>query len=233
MKLKRGYCDGNGNRFWYYKKGKEVWIKSELFTIRRDALLLRLKLKRETDHDWRDDQNYKTKIRNSKPDVALYKLERKRILYAQCPERRNRISIKNAESRMRLTPDERRRRLDKNLSYCKDRYQNDALFNISVRVRRRIGVFLKGRGLDKRTKTRQMVGCDTAQLKAHLESLFTVGMTWENKNQWHIDHIIPLASAVSEDDVIRLCHYTNLQPLWALDNLRKGSKIKQPKQCQA
>ena len=59
----------------------------------------------------------------------------------------------------------------------------------------------------------------------YIKSKFTEGMTLENYGEWHIDHIIPLATAQSIEDVKRLCHYTNLQPLWAQDNLRKGAKI--------
>jgi hypothetical protein len=50
-------------------------------------------------------------------------------------------------------------------------------------------------------------------------------MNWSNRNLWHIDHIIPLASAKTEEEMIKLCHYTNLQPLWAIENMSKGSKI--------
>ena len=50
-------------------------------------------------------------------------------------------------------------------------------------------------------------------------------MSWENMGKWHIDHIIPLSTAITEEDVIRLCHYTNLQPLWAEDNLKKSNKL--------
>jgi hypothetical protein len=50
-------------------------------------------------------------------------------------------------------------------------------------------------------------------------------MSWDNHGEWHIDHIIPLSSAKNENDVYTLCHYTNLQPLWAEENLRKSNKI--------
>jgi hypothetical protein len=67
-----------------------------------------------------------------------------------------------------------------------------------------------------------LLGCSPAHLKAHLEAKFTEGMTWMNYGKWHIDHVKPLASAKTESEVYPLCHYTNLQPLWAEDNLRKG-----------
>jgi hypothetical protein len=50
-------------------------------------------------------------------------------------------------------------------------------------------------------------------------------MSWSNHGKWHIDHIIPLSSAKSKEELVKLCHYTNLQPLWALDNLGKANKI--------
>lgn len=76
----------------------------------------------------------------------------------------------------------------------------------------------------------RIIGCDWTTFKQHIESKFypnpTTGepMTWDNygKNGWHIDHIVPLCSAQSVEDLIRLSHYTNLQPLWAQDNIKKS-----------
>jgi hypothetical protein len=79
--------------------------------------------------------------------------------------------------------------------------------------------------ITKKNKTFDIVGCNPLQLKEHLEKQFVDGMTWENKGDWHIDHIIPLSSAKTEDELYKLCHYTNLQPLWAIDNIKKGKKI--------
>ena len=73
--------------------------------------------------------------------------------------------------------------------------------------------------------TEKMLGCDWETAHKHLEIQFTKGMNWENQGEWHIDHIIPLVSANTKEELIKLCHYTNLQPLWAEDNLKKGATI--------
>jgi hypothetical protein len=85
-------------------------------------------------------------------------------------------------------------------------------------------------GLSKSNKTLALVGCDSVLLKLHLERQFKKGMTWDNRNLWHIDHIVPCASFdLTDPDQQKQCfHYTNLQPLWAKENLSKGARITQP-----
>ena len=72
-----------------------------------------------------------------------------------------------------------------------------------------------------------IVGCSPTELREHIEKQFTDGMSWDNYGTygWHLDHIIPLSTAETREDVFKLNHYTNLQPLWATDNLKKGKKI--------
>jgi hypothetical protein len=77
----------------------------------------------------------------------------------------------------------------------------------------------------KEGKTIELLGYSAEDLKNHLESLFTDGMSWDNYGQWHIDHIIPLSSANTEDEICALFNYKNLQPLWASDNFKKSDKI--------
>ena len=78
----------------------------------------------------------------------------------------------------------------------------------------------------KSCKTMELTGCSLEDLTKHLESKFTEGMTWENYGQWHIDHIRPCASFNLEDpeEQKKCFHWTNLQPLWAADNLKKSDK---------
>jgi len=108
-----------------------------------------------------------------------------------------------------------------NSEYEKKRRETDTIFYLRKKVRNRIRDYFR-----YKTKTTiEYLGCEIELLKEHLEKQFVDGMTWENKGDWHIDHIIPLSSAKTEDELYKLCHYTNLQPLWAIDNIKKGKKI--------
>jgi hypothetical protein len=79
----------------------------------------------------------------------------------------------------------------------------------------------------KKSKTFEIIGCTPEFLKEYIEKQFIKGMEWSNHSVygWHIDHIIPLSSANTEEEIYKLCHYTNLQPLWAENNLKKSNKI--------
>lgn len=112
-----------------------------------------------------------------------------------------------------------------NREYRKKRTQNDDVFKLQIIIRRRLWAFFKNQ--NKTGKTVEMIGCSWEYLKKYIESKFEDGMTWNNHGYygWHIDHIIPLSTAKTKDDIHRLNHYTNLQPLWAEDNFKKKDKI--------
>lgn len=85
-------------------------------------------------------------------------------------------------------------------------------------------------GAKKRFPTIKFLGCSFAHAKQHIESQFKDGMNWGNFGEWHIDHIRPLASFDLTDATQQLMagHYTNLQPLWAAENMSKGAKYEEP-----
>lgn len=97
----------------------------------------------------------------------------------------------------------------------------NTIYNLSRSISSSIRKAFKRSGFSKKSKTIEILGCSFNDFKIYLESKFEPWMTWENKGLyngeinygWDIDHIIPLSSASSEDDVIKLNHYTNLQPL--------------------
>ena len=101
----------------------------------------------------------------------------------------------------------------------------DPIYVLSQQVSCLVRISLINKGFPKRGKTLEIIGCDWNAFASHIEKQFVEGMSWENRSEWHIDHIIPLASAKTEEDVIRLNHFTNLRPLWAKDNLSKGAKM--------
>jgi hypothetical protein len=101
----------------------------------------------------------------------------------------------------------------------------DPLKKLIFNVRGRVFNILKNKIITKSKKTFDIVGCTPEFLKEHLERQFMEGMSWDNQGKWHIDHKIPLSSAKTEEEIYKLCHYSNLQPLWAEDNLKKGCKI--------
>ena len=109
--------------------------------------------------------------------------------------------------------------------YRIERYHSDDMFRCSCAIRSMIWTSLRNKGYTKKSRTYEILGISYEEFSLYMERQFVDGMCWGNHGEWHIDHIIPLSSAHTEADVIKLNHYTNLQPLWAYDNLSKGSKI--------
>src|SRR3990167_1478032 len=105
-----------------------------------------------------------------------------------------------------------------NLGHEKRRSAIDIQFKLSVNLRSRLYEALK-KGYKSGSAVRDL-GCSVKDLKSHLESKFESGMSWYNYGKWHIDHIIPLSSVdlTERKQLLKVCNYTNLQPLWAEDN---------------
>ena len=116
----------------------------------------------------------------------------------------------------------------RNAEYIKDRLNSDDDYRLTHNLRTRLNRALKQYKASKRTSVTKLIGCSIEELRAHLENQFVDGMTWENwtRDGWHIDHIKPIASFDRPDDP-DCWHYTNLQPLWASENMSKGSKAPQ------
>lgn len=110
--------------------------------------------------------------------------------------------------------------------YRKSRRKIDVQFKLLANIRNHIGQFLQ---TEKKGKSIDYLGCSLQELKQYLESKFLPGMTWENYGiyGWHIDHIFPLSKVdlTDKDAVPKVLHYTNLQPLWAADNIKKGNTV--------
>ena len=116
---------------------------------------------------------------------------------------------------------------DKINSYIKNKKKTDIQYRLSCNLRVRLNSAIN-RNFKAGSAVRDL-GCSISELKSYLESKFSSGMTWDNwaLDGWHIDHIKPLSSfdLTNRQQLLEACHYTNLQPLWATDNLIKSDKI--------
>jgi hypothetical protein len=157
----------------------------------------------------------KEKWANNNPERIKLKNKRR---YDKNPEKeklRNRNYIQNNLEKYRETK----------AKYNKEKRLNDPLFRLTDNIRSLIKLSIKNRGYSKSSKTAQILGCTFEEFFHYIENQFQEGMNWDNRSLWHLDHIYPVSLAESEDHLIQLNHYTNFQPLWAEDNLRKGNKI--------
>jgi len=102
------------------------------------------------------------------------------------------------------------------------RKKNDPIFALTKRLRQ--GIYRSIRGVKLRSSL-DILGCTEEEFKTHIESQFTEGMSWDSLGDIHMDHIIPISSAQTIEEVYKLNHYSNLRPLWAKDNLEKYNKM--------
>lgn len=114
------------------------------------------------------------------------------------------------------------------VEYYRRRAAVDPIFYFKRGIRSSMSTYFKqaakGQFL-KAEHTVDLLQCSLEFFLQYIQEKFTEGMTLENYGEWHLDHIIPLATAITREDVVRLNHYTNFQPLWAKDNLSKGAKL--------
>lgn len=119
--------------------------------------------------------------------------------------------------------------------YSKNRRLEDPLFKLAGNLRTRIKTSFLKANHNKTSKTKDIIGCSWEEFKNHIESQFLNWMTWENYGNcetneyecsWHLDHIIPISYAKTEEDVYLLNHWSNFQPLCSKTNLEKNKTLR-------
>jgi hypothetical protein len=120
--------------------------------------------------------------------------------------------------------------LSKQCDYAFNRFKTDPVYRMITNIRSRIRSAIKQQSGSKAYKSIELLGCSSQKARMHLELQFTEGMTWDNYGKWHVDHIRPCSNFdLTDPEQQKECfNYTNLQPLWAEDNLRKSSKYTLP-----
>jgi hypothetical protein len=137
-------------------------------------------------------------------------------------------NIKNIEPRKEAV---KRWQKKNGKQYLTCKRQNNTQFKLTENLRSLIGQTFKRacqNKYKKGKKTEQILGCTIEEFIIHLQSHFKSGMTLENHGQgagkWNIDHVTPISSAKTEEEIYKLNHHTNLQPLWWEENMAKGAK---------
>lgn len=111
------------------------------------------------------------------------------------------------------------------LEYVNEKLKNDPFFKLKFNIRSLIRNSIKRGFTTKSKKTIEVLGCSFEEFKIYIELKFNENMNWDNQGTyWHMDHIIPISSAINDNEVYKLNHYTNFQPLYWLDNLKKSNK---------
>jgi hypothetical protein len=101
----------------------------------------------------------------------------------------------------------------------------DPKIRVLNNIRSYTSIVVRRKGMIKSRKALDYIGCSIDIFINHLENQFKEGMLWDNYGKWEIDHIVPISTANSIDEVYNLNHYTNLQPMWKSDNARKSNKL--------
>lgn len=176
----------------------------------------------------------RSKCRSCRSATEHQSSEYRKAHYTQHREQTLAVNAHYRESRREVLNEAQRRRYSANPKPAKEasrlyilrRIPIDPHFRLKRNVASAVWASLRG---GKQSRTFDLLGYSLDDLRRHLEHLFVSGMSWENYGQWHVDHVIPVASfsfqSASDDAFKRCWSLSNLQPLWAIDNLKKGAKV--------
>ena len=170
----------------------------------------------------------------SSPNSFLYKsktngkkehLECKLCNYEYLKKWKANNSEHHKKKKMKWRLDNKEMVLANQRKWQKNRLLNNPNFKLVRNLRKRIWSVLKNN--TKSDSTMALLGSSIEEFKKHIESKFQDGMSWDNYGVWHVDHIIPCAQFdFSDPEQQKICfHYTNLQPMWGEDNMRKGARL--------
>ncbi len=155
---------------------------------------------------------------------AQYRAENREVLRQRTAQWRLKNRDAHLASQANYYQRNREARIAAVVSRERNRLALDGLFALKKRVRCLVKDAAARRGHSRGVKTEAILGCSWEFFHAHIERQFLPGMTWENRSRWHIDHIVPMATAMTEAEVLALNHFTNLRPIWAAENLKKGDR---------
>lgn len=203
----------------YYQRPE---VKERMREYYKKARIEKREIYQSYQKKYRDTPTYKAKQKEymkswrQKPETIEHEKNYSKIYY-QIPE------VKKRKLELKKSPESK----NKFNKYRAKKRKEDSGYKAISNLRSGLNkLFRRKPSMNKNLNTLKLIGCSREELKSHLEKQFKPGMNWENYNYngWHIDHIIPLSTAKTFEEIVekKLMHYTNLQPLWRLDNQKKG-----------
>jgi hypothetical protein len=195
----------------WYKKNREKSLQSSKKNYRNN-----LEQKIEYGKQWRLDN--KEKLKEYKKENYLKNKEK-------ISQKHKEYYEKNKEKTKEKIKEYVKNNKEKIKIRINNRKKIDPLYKLRCNIRILILMSIKKQGYNKQTKTFDILGCTFEDFKQHIERQFLKGMSWDNRSEWHLDHIYPVSLAKDEAELIKLNHYTNFQPMWAAENRSKGNKI--------
>jgi len=169
----------------------------------------------------------KDPIKRKEYDKEYYYLNREKRIEKSKNWAKNNKSLSNAMSKKYYIKN-KEKRIKKIIEYERKNLKTDINWVLKKRLRSRLRKALKKINTTKSKTTMKLLGVTNMDFfKMWIERKFSKGMTWKNINLWHIDHIIPCSyfDLTKPEEQAKCFHYTNLQPLWASENLSKGNRI--------
>jgi hypothetical protein len=207
-------------------KDQKIWAKNNKDKVRKIQQRYDKKLSEER----KRIKEIKIKKREiEKETIKLQKLELKRIRDEKRLENERLKYEEKLRKKEYINGDEYRNKRESRKKEIGRLKYKKKMENPLYRFRKKISTNIRNsivrQGYSKKSSACQILGDEWEVVYEYFNNLFLEGMSWENHGEWHIDHIIPISTAKSEEEIIKLSHYTNLQPLWAEDNLLKSNKL--------
>jgi hypothetical protein len=193
-------------RDWFKKNKEEIAIRSKAhYEANKERILAQNKVYRSL-----EASKAKAKTRYK----SYYEANKERILAV------NKIWNKTHKEQLRGTTKKWRKR----------KWNNDPLYKLKMTTNLYIRLSMRYvAGAKKQQRTCEILGCSIPEFKVYIEKQFKEGMTWGNwgksDKEWQLDHIVPVSLGTTEEEIVRLNHHSNLQPLWAKENMTKSNKL--------
>lgn len=216
-KYMKDYANKNAQRLKeyrdnYYEENRDRKVEYQANYRKEHYEEIREKEKKYIPSNWERTKKYKQEY---------YEKNKEEIL-----EKQKQYVLENYEARRGYRKKHFKENRERINEYTRNRKKTDKLFKLKCQIRNMLWESFNRRDTIKGNRSNEILGCEMKSFIDYLLKTYkeNYGEEWDGETEVHIDHIIPLSNAKTEEEVIKLCHYTNLQLLKANDNLRKSDK---------